>query len=123
MKIDVFKRLKLVRPVVCGLVMRITSPKGIRELNEITGLYHYNLHTDLKQIYSSTSPEATELSEGLYWVVDIAKTKNLGMNWNHYLLKITDNDIEILESYLDVNGTDWIPTALPTIKEYFRAHR
>lgn len=115
MKIDVFKKFKLVKPVVCGLVMRITSPKGIREWNEATQQYHYNLHTDLKQIYDGTP---VELATGLYWVVDIAKTKDLGIHWNHYLLNVAEDSAELVESYLDVKGTDWIPEALPTIKQY-----
>lgn len=115
MKVDVFKKCKMVKPVVCGLVMKITSPKGIREFREETQLYHYNLHTDLKQIYDG---KATELQPGLYWVVDIAKTRDLGIHWNHYILNVTEDNVELLESYLNENSTDWIPQALPTIKQY-----
>ena len=123
MKLDPFKKFKLTKLTVCGLVMKITSPKGIRTWNEETQLYHYNLHTDLKQVYSHTDAKQVELEPGLYWIVNIAKNKELGIHWNHYILKVTDNDAELLESYLNENSTDWIPTALPTIKEYFAAQR
>ena len=117
MKIDVFKKFRLPRPIVCGMVLEITSPKGIRTLNEDTGLYHYNLHTDLKQLYEG---DPIELKDGLYWIVDIAKHKTDGLQWNHFLMEIYDDDADILESYQNVNSTDWIPEALPTIKQYFR---
>lgn len=113
MKIDPFKKFKLPHPVVCGLVMKITSPKGIREWNDTTQQYHYKLHTDDTHIYDNAS---MTLTDGLWWVVDIAKTKDLGLHWNHYLLNVADGNAEILESYLNVKGTDWIPQALPTIK-------
>ena len=116
MKVDVFKHFKLPKPVVCGLVMEITSPKGIRVKNESTGLYHYNLHTDLKQIYEG---EPVELKDGLYWVVDIARDKEEGLQWNHFLLEIYDDDADILESYHNIKSSNWITQALPTIKQHF----
>lgn len=115
-KIDVFKKYRLAKHIVCGLVLKITSPKGVRTWNESTGLYHYNLHTDLKQVYDG---QATELEDGLYWIVCIAKNKELGIHWNHYLLKVAKGSTELVESYLDVKSTDWIPEALPAIKQYF----
>lgn len=116
MKIDVFKTFKLPKKTICGLVHRITSPKGIRTLNETTGLYHYNLHTTLKQIYEG---DPAELEDGLYWIVDISKDRENSLHWNHYIMEVCDGEADILESYKSVNGTDWIPKALPTIKQYF----
>lgn len=116
MKIDVFKTFKLPRKVVTGLVHEITSPKGIRTINEQTGLYHYNLHTKLVQIYEG---KPIELKDGLYWIVDISKDKDLGLHWNHYVMEVCDGGANIIESYKNVNGSDWIPKALPTIKQYF----
>lgn len=116
MKIDVYKQFKLPKPIVCGMILEVTSPKGIRTLNKDTGLYHYNLHTNLKQIYEGKS---TDLPDGLYWVVDIAKTKELGLHWNHFLVEIFEEEADILESYYNVKSTEWIPQALPTIKQHF----
>lgn len=117
MKIDVFKQFKLPKPVVCGMVLEITSPKGVRTINEATGLYHYNLHTNLKQLYEGDS---IDLTDGLYWIVDISKTKDLGLHWNHFLMEIYEGDADILESYYNEKSTDWIPKALPTIKQHFQ---
>lgn len=116
MKIDVFKHFKLPQPVVCGLVMEIISPKGIRTMNEATGVYHYNLHTDLQQIYEG---DPAQLQDGLYWIVDIARIKGEGLQWNHFLLEINDGEADILESYYNIKSSDWIPKALPTIKQHF----
>ena len=117
MKIDVSKKFKFPKPVVCGLVMRITSPKGMREWQEATQRYHYRLHTDNTQIYMGAP---VEMTDGLWWVVDIAKTKDLGLHWNHYLIEVQGKDIQVVEQYLNVKSSDWIPEALPTIKSYFR---
>lgn len=120
MRLDPFKKFKLPKPIVCGLVMRITSPKGVREWNDSTQQYHYRLHTDNTHIYEGG---AIDLTDGLWWVVDIAKIKDLGMTWNHYLLKVDGDNAEILESYVNVKGTDWIPEALPTIKQCLGASK
>lgn len=116
MKVDLFKKFKLTNPIVCGLVLKVTSPKGIREFREETQMYHYNLHTELKQIYEGTE---ADLEPGLYWVVNVAKTKQLGLHWNHYLF-IIDEEITLVEKYLNQKSSDWIVDALPTVKGYFR---
>ena len=116
MKIDLFKKFKLPKPVLCGLVMKVTSPKGIREFREETGKYHYNLHTDLKQIYEG---QAQDLTEGLYWVVNICKRKDEGPKWNHYLFYV-DKEVTLLQSFLDQKTSDWIVDAMPVIKSSFR---
>ena len=119
---DVFKEFKLPHPVVCGLVMKITSPKGIREFREETQQYHYRLHTDLKQIYDG---KPIALEPGIYWVVDVAKTKDLSIQWNHYLFKVSEDPVELTETlkpikrWLNQKSTDWIVEALPHIKKYF----
>lgn len=116
MKIDPYKYFGLPRPVVCGMILEITSPKGIREKRESTGQYHYNLHTDLKQIYEEKS---AELKDGLYWVLDISKNKDFGLHWNHFIMEIIDDEADIIEEYHNKKGSDWIPEALPTIKQHF----
>lgn len=118
MNIDVFKYFGLPRPVVSGLVLEITSPKGIRTKNETTGLYHYNLHTDIKQIYEG---KPVDLKDGLYWIVDTAKSKDLGLHWNHFIMEIIDGEADIIEEYHNQKSTDWIPKAMPTIKQHFQS--
>ena len=116
-EIDFYKEFELPRPVACGLVNKITSPKGIRTKNEQTGNYHYQLHTDLKQIYEAGIP--ANVDEGLYWVMDVYKYKG-SMTWNHYLFVVeSDGTIYPIAEFLDYSDSSWIKEAINIIKDHF----
>lgn len=116
MKIDVYRELRLPKPVT-GLIHKITSPKGIRKYLEETQSYKYRLHVDPAIQYEF---KPVDLDSGLYWVVDLHRNKDSTLCWNQYLVDITEDDAQIVGSYLNQKNSDWIVEALPTIKKYFR---
>ena len=116
-EIDFYTEFGLPMPVACGLVNKITSPKGIRTKNDKTGIYHYQLHTDLKQIYEDG--RAASVDEGLYWVMDVYKLRGT-MTWNHYLFVVeSDGTTYPIAEFLDYTDSSWIKEAIEIIKDCF----
>lgn len=114
---DFYEEFKLPRPVLCGLVHKITSPKGIRQLNEETQQYHYHLHNDLIQIYKKD--ETALVDAGIYWIMDVYKSPT-GQQWNHYLFIVEpDGVIYPVAEFLHCNDSTWIKRALPYIKDFY----
>lgn len=123
MKIGMFKHLHVPKPVVGGLVLQVTSPKGIRQFREETQRYHYNLHTNWIMTLDDRQDnckDPIDLGKGLYWLVAICRSKELGLHWNHYIFKVDENGLEELGSYTNQLSSDWIVEALPAIKRYFK---
>ncbi len=113
-KIDFYKKYKLVPPV-CGLVNKITSPKG-KKTEHPDGYTHYSLHSELSDIYHG---EAVELESGLYWVMDVCKVMGR-MTWNHYLFIISDDgNVFPIAEYLEQRDTAWVKKAIKIVKTYF----
>ena len=50
LEIDFYKELELPKKIICGLVEKILSPKGVRKLNEYDR-YEYSLKSELVQVY------------------------------------------------------------------------
>lgn len=116
-EVDFYKEFGLPMPVLCGLVNKITSPKGIRTKNEETGNYHYQLHSDLKQIYEEGI--CAEVDEGLYWVMDVYKSRG-SLVWNHYLFVMeSDGMVYPIAEFLDYSDSSWIKEAINIIKDCF----
>lgn len=114
-EIDFYKELKLPR-TTCGLVNKILSPKGKRRLNE-RNEYEYHLNDELIQVYQGEG--ATEVTEGLYWVMDVFKNSEGQLQWNHYLVVVDEEGFYPIYEYLDAHDTTWILDAMPYIKGYF----
>lgn len=116
--LDFYKKFRLPQPV-CGLVNKVTSPKGIRKQEE-GGFYSYHLHTDLVCIYKG---EATRLDPGIYWVLDVCKPDDC-MEWYQYLFVVEDDDaVYPVAEYLRQTGSEWILDAQPIIKKYFKGEQ
>ena len=114
-KIDFYKEFKLVPPV-CGLVQKITSPKGIRR-KESDAYTSYHLHTELMDIYEPNRP--SEIESGLYWVLDVCKIYDK-MTWFNYLFIVLDGGRALpVGEFLRCKDSTWIKDALPIIKSYF----
>lgn len=111
--IDFYKRFKLVTPV-CGLVHRISKPKGIRTFDE-DGKASYALVSDLIGLYEETP---MKLTKGLYWVVDVCKIKG-SMAWNQYLFIVDDEGAYPIAEYLYQTDSTWIVKAIKLVKMYF----
>jgi len=124
MLIDVFERLKTPKPVVGGVLLKVVSPKGIREFREETQRYHYKLHTQTILIFDDRQDNVdkpVDIGEGLYWVVAICRSKDLGLHWNHYIFKANDEGkTKVLGKYFNQMDSSWIVEALPEIKRYFK---
>lgn len=113
---DFYKELKLPRPVLCGLVNKITQPKGKRVLDESIGQYSYGLHNNLIQVYNN---EEACFEPGLYWVMDIYKYRH-ELHWNHYLIIMEDDgSVYVVAEFLDCNDSTWIKKAVKTVNAYF----
>lgn len=126
MKVNVFKELNAPSYITGGMLLKVTSPKGIRVFREETQQYHYRLHTETIQLYDDRDKNRdieADIAPGLYWAVIICRTKDLGINWNHYLFKVTEDKIEWVESYLNQRDSSWILEAMPSIKKYFKTHQ
>ena len=116
-EIDFYKEFALPRPVQCGLVHKITSPKGIRLKDDKTGLYHYRLHNDLVQIYEG-KPALVE--KGLYWVMDVYKLQGT-MTWNHYLFVVEpDGTVYPISEFLYYQDSTWIKESINIIKDWYK---
>lgn len=113
-EIDFYKELKMAPPV-CGLVHKITSPKGIRRLNK-QDRYEYHLKEDLIQIYDN---KPAEVDAGIYWIMNIYKDIESNLKWNHYLIIVDDEAYYPIAEFLDCKDSTWIKSALPYIKDYF----
>lgn len=114
-RIDFFKTFNLVPPV-CGLVNKVTSPKGVRRIED-DGYTHYELHSDLISTYKG---EALALESGLYHVVDIGSVQGR-LNWNHYLFILdTEGYAYPIAEYLDQPNSSWIAQAIKLVKRYFQ---
>ena len=112
--IDFYKMFNLVPPM-CGLIDKVTSPKGIRRQEE-DGYISYQLHSDLCCIYKG---EATDLEPRLYWVLDVGLVKGT-LNWNQYLFIIEDDGtVYPVGEYLDQKDSSWVKKAIGTVKKYF----
>lgn len=114
-EIDFYKELKLPQ-TVCGLVNKVLSPKGKRRINE-RGEYEYHLNDELIQVYQGEG--AAEVTEGLYWVMDVFKNNEGKLQWNHYLVVVDEESFYPIYEYTGAVDTTWIPDALPYIKRYF----
>lgn len=114
LEIDFYKELKLPQPMTCGLVNRILSPKGIRNLNE-HGQYAYHLKDELIQIYEG---KPALVVPGIYWVMDIFKIGS-GLKWNHYLVVVESDSFYPVAEFCEVVDSTWIKDAIPYIKDYF----
>lgn len=113
---DFYKELKLPRPVLCGLVNKVTKPKGKRTMDESIGQYYYELYNDLIQVYNE---EEAYFEPGLYWVMDIYKYK-LDLHWNHYLIIMEDDgSVYVVAEFLDCHDSTWIKKAVKTVNAYF----
>ena len=113
-RIDFYKAFKLVPPM-CGLVNRVTSPKGIRRI-EPDGYTSYQLQSDLSCIYHG---EASLFKPGLYWVLDIGLVKG-ELKWNQYLFILEDDgDVYPIAEYLDQRDSSWVKSAIKIVKSYF----
>ena len=113
---DFYKELELPTPVLCGLVQKVTAPKGKRTMNESIHQYSYELHTDLVNIYDF---EETPYEPGLYWVMDVYKHKSV-LRWNHYLIIIEDDGtVYAVGEYLNCHDTTWIKKAVKVVNAYF----
>lgn len=113
LEIDFYKELKLPKPVKCGLVNKIISPKGVRRLNQYNQ-YEYRLKDELIQIYDG---EPAQLDPGLYWAMDIYDRD--GLRWNHYLIIVEEDCFYPIAEFLNARDTAWIKQALPYIKAFF----
>lgn len=111
--VDIYKKFRLPIPT-CGLINKITSPKGIR-VRESETYTSYRLHTDLVCIYDD---RATQLDEGIYWVMNVCKVEGT-MQWDHYLFVVEEDRVYPVAEFLYLTNTEWIPEALPYIKKYF----
>lgn len=119
---DFYEELGLPRPVTCGLVSRVTKPKGRRTLVE--GLtkgdepyYHYELHHDLIEVYGYTKD--TAFIPGIYWVMDVYKHKH-NMCWNHYLIILEDDgSVYPVAEYLNCHDSRWVKKAAKVTEAYF----
>lgn len=115
---DFYKELKLPRPVTCGLVNKVTKPKGKRTFNEDINDYYYELNHDLIQVYDHGDGEVA-LEPGLYWVMDIYKHKH-EMHWNHYLIILEgDGSVYPVAEYLDCHNSKWVKKAVKITEAYF----
>lgn len=119
-RIDFYKECKLPRPVLCGLVQKIKSPKGIRTVTtNLQGkeVYDYKLDVDLIEIYGYD--KNIRMEAGLYWVMDIYRYDH-NMIWNHYLI-ILDEEGEVypVAEFLNCHDSQWMKKAIKPIKSYF----
>lgn len=114
LEIDFYKEFELPTPT-CGLVSKITSPKGIRKLNE-NDRYEYHLKDELIQIYDG---KPASVPAGIYWVMDIYKDREHTMRWNHYLIVVEEDSFYAVAEFLNCEDSTWIRQALPYIKDYF----
>lgn len=108
--VNFFRLFHLGSPVT-GLVMKITSPKGIRTLT-VSG-YSYDLHEDL---CSYEKDKALRITPGLYHVIGIGYVSER-IVWNHYLLMADTEEILPVGEYLDQPDSSWILQAIPIIKK------
>lgn len=112
--IDFYKTYNLVPPT-CGLVNKVTSPKGLRKF-EAEGYTSYQLYSDLSDIYKG---EPASLEPGIYWVLDICKVKEV-LHWNHYLFVVdTDGFNYPVAEYLNQRDSAWVKEAIKLVKRYF----
>ena len=114
LEIDFYKELKMPTPMLCGLVNKIKSPKGVRKLNE-HDRYEYSFKDELVQLYKG---EPALVDEGIYWVMDIYKRGN-ETKWNHYLVIVEEDCFYPIAEFLDCHDSTWIKGAMPYVKEYF----
>lgn len=114
LEIDFYEELEMPKPIVCGLVNKILSPKGIRKLNK-NDLYEYHLKSELTQVYDG---KAANVDKGIYWVMDIYRRVN-ELKWNHYLVIVEDDCFYPIAEFLDCHDSTWIKDAIPYIKAYF----
>lgn len=114
LEIDFFKELKLPQPIVCGLVNKVISPKGIRQLDE-TGRYKYHLKDEIVQVYDG---KPAFVNTGIFWIMDIYK-KGGELKWNHYLVIVEDDCFYPVAEFLEATDSTWIKSAIPFIKRYF----
>lgn len=113
-RINFYKQFDLVDPL-CGLVSKITSPKGIRKEFD-DGKFSYQFRSSLVGIYEG---EEMLLEPGLYWVMDVCKPKKY-IIWCHYLFIIGKDGICYpVAEFLNQKNTDWVKRALPLVKDYF----
>lgn len=113
LEIDFYKELNLPE-VFTGLVNKVTSPKGMRKLNEMDR-YEYRLKDELIQVYEG---EPALVDEGIYWVMDIFKFEG-SLKWNHYLVVVEDDCFYPVAEFLECVDSTWIPDAIPYLKDYF----
>lgn len=114
LEIDFYSELRLPRPMTCGLVHKVTSPKGERRLND-NDQYEYRLKNDLIQIYDGKPAIVTP---GIYWVMDIYKIGDC-LKWNHYLVIVEEDCFYPVAEFLECTDSSWIKDALPYIKDYY----
>lgn len=127
--IDFYNTLKLPKPVLCGLVHKITSPKGMKKFDETIHKEVYHLHNDLVQIWPNKPNSAIE--PGLYWVMDLFRNINKidsevisFMQWNHYIVVLNkDLSMYVVAEFLDCHDSEWIKSAIPVIKKYFKGEK
>lgn len=115
LSIDFYKALKLPKPIICGLVNKITSPRGKRKLNDYD-LYEYHLtDTELIQIYDG---KPATVDPGLYWIMDIYRSDD-GLKWNHYLVVVEEDCFHLIKRFSKAVDSTWLRKAMPYIKSYF----
>lgn len=117
-EVDFYKQFKLVPPT-CGLISRVTSPKGVR-VQEPDGYMYYKLYTDSSIIYDG---KAVTLKPGLYWVMDVCNVLG-AMTWNHYLFIISkDGKVAPVAEYLHQHDSSWVKKAIKVVKSYYNKEK
>ena len=115
LEIDFYKELELPKKIICGLVEKILSPKGVRKLNEYDR-YEYSLKSELVQVYDE---KPVTVTPGIYWVMDIYKPSLSEQHWNHYLIVVEDDCFYPVAEFIDCRDSTWVKDAIPYIKDYF----
>lgn len=117
-KLSFYKDFKLVPPF-CGLVSKVTKPRGKKTLDD-DGFIKYSLYSDDPRIYRKAP---MMLEPGLYWVLDICKVKD-NMWWNDYLFIIEENgNAYPVGEWLNQNDSSWVIQALPVVKKFFNKEK
>ena len=114
MKVDFFKKFDLLNPV-CGLVSKITSPKGIKSMENDEIIY--KLHSEPTWVYNREP--APSIKRGIYWVMNVCKVKDR-LTWCHYLFIVRkDKTVFPVAEYLYCEDTSWIKQAIKVIKKFY----
>lgn len=106
---------------ILGFIAKVSGAKAITKERE-NGTKAYSLETEIDG-YIRIKDDIWSVPEGLYQVCDIVKWNDETLQWNFYLVVVTEKKEYVVAEFLNSPYTLWVKDASNVVKQYFKGKK